>query len=203
MHDCTGMDAMDAKREMLMHTLATLAYRTAKAVERAPARYPDYDAGEGTRTPIQIVRHMADLLRQTRSLFVPGEPIPDPPAGNRWQDAVDDLRDAVHTLARELPESEVRVRMDGVEVTPEQILQGPLSDAITHAGQLAYLRRLAGSPIPSENFMRADVHRVLREWAAPRPGEPVAAAVEHAPPSHAADSAEAPVVHPRSPEMVG
>ncbi|HET6764768.1 MAG TPA: hypothetical protein VFH27_13880 [Longimicrobiaceae bacterium] len=182
---------MDAKREMLMHTLATLAYRTAKAVERAPARYPDFDAGEGTRTPIQILRHMADLLRQTRSLFVPGEPIQDPPEGHAWADAVDDLRDAIRTLARELPESQVRVRMDGVEVTAEQILQGPLSDAITHAGQLAYLRRLAGSPIPSENFMRADVHRVLREWTAPRPGH-AAAAPEREPEPSAAQTAEAP-----------
>jgi hypothetical protein len=196
-----AMDAMDAKREMLMHTLATLAYRTAKAVERAPARYPDFEAGEGSRTPLQILHHMADLLRQTRSLFVPGEPIPDPPPGNRWQDAVDDLRDAIRVLALEIPESEIRVRMDGVEVTPEQILQGPLSDAITHAGQLAYLRRLAGSPIPSENFMRADVHRVLREWTAPRPGETPRAAAAQTP--HADPQPPQPAARPVSAAVPG
>lgn len=27
---------------------------------------------------------------------------------------------------------------------------GPLSDAVTHAGDLAMLRRLAGSPVPAE-----------------------------------------------------
>jgi hypothetical protein len=31
-------------------------------------------------------------------------------------------------------------------VTPEVLLQGPFSDAMTHAGQLALLRRLSGSP---------------------------------------------------------
>ena len=169
---------MDPKREMLVHTLATLAYRTAKAVEGAPAGFGEFDAGEGTRTPFQLLRHMADLLRYARSLFVPGEPIQDPPAGpHRWQGAVDDLRDAIRALAVELPESEVRVRLEGVEVTPEQILQGPLSDALTHAGQLAYLRRLAGSPLPYENFMRADVHRFLDEWTAVAAEEPAGATV--------------------------
>ena len=42
-------------------------------------------------------------------------------------------------------------------ITDEQFLQGPLSDAMTHAGQLAMLRRLAGEPVPSENFIFARV----------------------------------------------
>lgn len=37
------------------------------------------------------------------------------------------------------------------------VLQGPLSDAMTHAGQLALLRRLAVSPIPPENFIVATI----------------------------------------------
>lgn len=55
-------------------------------------------------------------------------------------------------------------------ITDEQFLQGPLADAMTHAGQLAMLRRLAGSPVPSENFVFADVSclNVGREQAAPR-----------------------------------
>lgn len=36
-------------------------------------------------------------------------------------------------------------------------VQGPLSDAMTHAGQLAMLRRLHGSPVPPENFIEAHV----------------------------------------------
>jgi hypothetical protein len=156
---------MDPKREMLMHTLATLAYRTAKAVQGAPPGFGDFEAGEGTRTPTQVLRHMADLLRFARSLFVPNEPIADPPGdGHDFGAAVDGLRDAVCALALELPASDVRARLDGEQVRLEQILQGPLCDAMTHAGQLAYLRRLAGSPLSSENFLRADVHRVLRAW---------------------------------------
>lgn len=39
----------------------------------------------------------------------------------------------------------------------EQFLHGPLSDAMTHAGQLAMLRRMAGSPVASENFIFATI----------------------------------------------
>ena len=42
-------------------------------------------------------------------------------------------------------------------LTTDQLLQGPFSDAMTHAGQLAMLRRLAGAPVPSENFVLADI----------------------------------------------
>jgi hypothetical protein len=42
-------------------------------------------------------------------------------------------------------------------MSPERLLQGPFSDAMTHAGQLAMLRRLAGSPVPPENFIVAAI----------------------------------------------
>ena len=42
-------------------------------------------------------------------------------------------------------------------MTEERLLQGPFSDAMTHAGQLAMLRRFAGSPVAPENFIVADI----------------------------------------------
>ncbi len=45
--------------------------------------------------------------------------------------------------------------LDGM--TEERLLQGPFSDAMTHAGQLALLRRLAGAPVPPENFIVAEI----------------------------------------------
>jgi hypothetical protein len=43
------------------------------------------------------------------------------------------------------------------KISDEQFLQGPLADAMTHAGQLALLRRLFGAPVPPENFIFATV----------------------------------------------
>lgn len=41
--------------------------------------------------------------------------------------------------------------------TPEKLLQGPVADALNHIGQLAMLRRLAGSPIRGENYAMAEI----------------------------------------------
>ena len=39
----------------------------------------------------------------------------------------------------------------------EKIFQGPIADALTHVGQLATLRRLAGSGIRGESYFRAEI----------------------------------------------
>ena len=44
-----------------------------------------------------------------------------------------------------------------VAFAPELLLQGPVADALTHVGQMAMLRRLAGSPVRGENYLRADI----------------------------------------------
>ena len=54
--------AADPKRELLRHILATLAYRGGKAVRHAPAELAEFQAGEGVRTPGQILAHIGDLL---------------------------------------------------------------------------------------------------------------------------------------------
>ena len=50
------------KREMLRHTVATLAYRGGKAVLNAPANFNKFRVNETTRTPEEILAHIGDLL---------------------------------------------------------------------------------------------------------------------------------------------
>src|SRR6266404_6080960 len=56
------MNNSDPKREMLRYTIATLAYRGAKAVRGAPNSFASFPASETTRTPAQILAHICDLL---------------------------------------------------------------------------------------------------------------------------------------------
>src|SRR5207244_8282798 len=56
------MNNSDQKREMLRHTVATLAYRGAKAVRGADDSFASFRASETTRTPVQILAHIGDLL---------------------------------------------------------------------------------------------------------------------------------------------
>lgn len=58
------------------------------------------------------------------------------------------------------------------DLTEERVLQGPFSDAMTHAGQLAMLRRLFGDPVPPENFIVADISKDRIGAAQPDPTSP-------------------------------
>ena len=51
-----------------------------------------------------------------------------------------------------------------------KLFQGPVADALTHVGQIALLRRLAGGAVRGENYFKAEVAvgRVGAEQAAPR-----------------------------------
>jgi len=141
---------MDDKQELLRHFLAALAYRTQKALRGAPAGFGSFRAADGVRTPSQLVRHMTSVLGYARTFFVGGSYRPESlPSLN---DEIVRFHDMLEDLARHVEASELREGM-----TAERLLQGPLSDAMTHAGQLAMLRRLAGSPVPPENFIVADI----------------------------------------------
>jgi len=137
-------------RELLRHFLASLAYRTQKALRGAPDDFGELRVAPGVRTPRELVRHMTSVLGYARTLFLGGayetEPLPDLAAEvSRFHQMLEELA----ALLRE-----------GVEVsaTEQQLLQGPFADAMTHAGQLALLRRLHGSPVPAENFLKADIN---------------------------------------------
>jgi hypothetical protein len=51
---------MDEKRELLRHTVASLAYRAARVLEGAPEDFGHFE-GAG-RLPVQILAHMGDLF---------------------------------------------------------------------------------------------------------------------------------------------
>ena len=141
---------MDERRQMLRHFLAALAYRTQKALRDAPPEFASFRAAPKVRTPQELIRHMDSLMGYARTHFIGGSY--RPPEFADFGDAVAHFHEMVEDLARHL-EAGSPLR----EITPEALLQGPFSDAMTHAGQLAMLRRLAGSPVPPENFILAAI----------------------------------------------
>src|SRR5262245_47995889 len=56
------MSQANEARELLRHTVATLAYRGGKAVANAPEGFKDFSINETTRTPGKILAHIGDLL---------------------------------------------------------------------------------------------------------------------------------------------
>jgi hypothetical protein len=154
---------VDKTRELLRHFLAALAYRTQKALRGAPPAFGSFRAEAGVRTPAELVRHMTSVLGYSRTFFVGGRYWPDPLPSLEAE--VERFHETLADLARHL-EAGTPLQQG---LTPERLLQGPFSDAMTHAGQLAILRRLAGVPVAPENFIVAaiDGDRLGPEQAAP------------------------------------
>ncbi|HEY6249038.1 MAG TPA: hypothetical protein VI685_03705 [Candidatus Angelobacter sp.] len=150
---------------MLRHFLAAIAYRTQKALRGAPHSFAGFRAGTNVRTPHELIWHMTGVLGYARTVFQGGVWQPEKLATmdeevRRFHEVLADLG---RLLERESPRQ---------GITAEQLLQGPLADVMTHAGQLAMLRRLAGSPVPPENFMRARIQASNLGQDQPQPVAP-------------------------------
>jgi len=153
----------DPGRQLLRHTLATVAYRAAKALRGAPDRFATFHIGDKTRTPAQILAHLGDLfdwalsIAQGKQAWKDSTPLP-------WNAEIDRFFAAIQKFDDCLASSEP------LHGSIEGLFQGPVADALNHIGQIAMLRRLAGSPILGENYLKSDIvaGRVGPDQSAPR-----------------------------------
>ena len=155
--------ATTTSRQLLRHAVATVAYRGGKAVRGAPESFAEFKIGDKPRTPAQILAHIGDLYDWALSC-VKGKqewhnstPLPWPQEIQRFFKTLQAFDDY---LATDSP----------LGFAAEQVFQGAVADSLTHVGQIAMLRRLAGCPMKGENYFRADIAmgRVGEQQAAPR-----------------------------------
>jgi len=145
----TGL-ASNAKRELLRHLVATVAYRGGIAVSDAPDGFAVFRVAEGVRTPVEILAHIGDLLGGSLYLlkgemvYLASTPLP-------WSEEVSRFFSAVRELDSYLA-------TDGpLAYSAEKMIQGPVGDALTHVGQIVMLRRLAGRPVRVESYFTAEI----------------------------------------------
>jgi len=140
----------DGTLEMLRHTVATLAYRGAKAMRGAPAEFAEYRSAPDSRTPAEIVAHMGDLFDWALALCDGRhEWHNSPPLA--WDQGVARFFAALEAFDRRLSSGAP------LGFPAEKIFQGPIADALTHVGQIAMLRRLAGCKMRGENYFVAKI----------------------------------------------
>lgn len=142
------MSSSDPKRDLLRHSLATLAYRGAKPLRDPPATFADF-AGAG-RTPAQILAHLGDLLDWGLSMAA---------GAQQWHDSkpLSWNQEAERFFASLKKFDDYLASAEPLHAPVEKLFQGPVADALTHVGQLAMMRRLAGAPIPGENYFAAAI----------------------------------------------
>jgi hypothetical protein len=147
-----SVSSSDPKRELLRHAVATVAYRGGKAVRNAPAGFADFQAGEGTRTPGQILAHIGDLFDWALSIVMGRQtwhnstPLP-------WEQEVDRFFATLKKFDDYLASAEP------VQASIEKVFQGPVADALTHVGQIGILRRLAHGPVKGESYYEAEIEK--------------------------------------------
>lgn len=139
-----------ARREMLRHTVATLAYRGGKAIKDAPDGFAFFRSGETTRTPIAILSHIGDLLDWALGMARGDFKRPDSQS-RTWDEESERFFEGLKKFDDFLASGQA------VAVPPEKLFQGPVADALTHVGQINLLRRMAESPVRGENYFKAEI----------------------------------------------
>jgi len=141
---------MDEKRVMLRHTLATVAYRGGKAIRNAPSGFAECRAGETSRSAGEILAHVGDLYDWALGLAK---------GTHLWHDSKPMAWDLeVARFFSSLAAFDAYIAGEQPLGFPaEHLFQGPIADSLTHIGQIAMLRRLAGSPLLGENYFKADI----------------------------------------------
>jgi hypothetical protein len=141
----------DAERHFLRHMIATLAYRAGKAVRGAPDGFGEYRPDGAFNTPLAVLAHVADLI-EWACRWCDGDEetfrITEP---TTWDGDVARFFDALATLDARLASG------PPIAAPLERLFQAPIADALTHVGQIALLRRMAGAPVLGEAYRHAPI----------------------------------------------
>jgi hypothetical protein len=154
---------MDEKRALLRHMVATVAYRGGKAIRDAPASFASFSGDASDRTALKILAHIGDLYDWALTQATGAEAWSDSPPLD-WDRESERFFAALERFDAYLASGAP------LSAAPEKLFQGAIADSLTHIGQIAILRRLAGARMKSENYSRADIvaGRVGREQTIPK-----------------------------------
>ncbi|MBG7631847.1 MAG: hypothetical protein IZT56_15640 [Bacteroidetes bacterium] len=139
------------KNEYLRHTLATIDYRFQKSVKYRNTDFGDYALGKESRSPKEIINHMYFVLSST-TIYIQEERIQkEEPDKFDLELEIDRFDLEIKNLDKVLAENELDMNYS------KRLLQGPLSDILTHIGQISMLSRLNNNPIEWEDFSSSPI----------------------------------------------
>ena len=140
------------KNEFLRHTLSTIAYRFQKAMKKAEMDFGDFTLGKESRTPNEIINHMYHVLNSTRIFIVEERILKELPEKLNLKLEIDRFNFELKNIDYVLVDNDLGINYS------KRLLQGPLSDILTHIGQISMLSRLYGNPITGEDYSCAGAH---------------------------------------------
>ena len=139
------------RNEYIRHTLATIYYRFRKSVKYRNTDFGDYVLGKESRSPKEIINHMYFVL-SSATIYIQEERIQmDEPDTLDLESEIDRFNLEVENLDKVLAKRELDKNFS------KRLLQGPLSDILTHIGQISMLSRLNNNPIEWEDFSSSPI----------------------------------------------
>ena len=139
------------QNEYLRHTLSTIQYRFQKSVSLVKSDFGKFAIGKGSRTPNEIISYMCNLVKWTRDFINEETYIEKDSVKLELSSEVQRFDSEIRKLDDLLIEKEIDIYLT------KKLIQGPLSDILTHIGQIAMLSRMYGKPIKGENFSAAEI----------------------------------------------
>lgn len=138
------------EKTLMRHLLATIGFRASKVIREVPEHFPHADLGKGVRTPLELLYHINDVLWMAYTLAQGRERVHL--TRRSWTEEVDRFYEMLEKLDALFCE-----RFPEDEKTLLTLVQGPLTDAATHIGQLAMISRLAGEPVERVSYVQSEV----------------------------------------------
>lgn len=138
--------------QLMRHFLATIAFRFQRSIAGSKAEFGDFQPGNGIRSPKILLNHMRNVLEFANAKLMDRERIAEDELN--WEAEISGFLDALKEMDqifKDMPENQNLM---------QRMMQGPLSDVLTHVGQLSMLRRMYGEPIPGINFFVADIRNL-------------------------------------------
>ncbi len=135
--------------QLILHLIATIKYRFDYAISNANVEYYQLNIGKGTRTPLEIIHHMRGLMYYSAKVIT-GDRTPMADITS-WQEELRLFYESI-AMVKDVLSQNTLLPEDYLKLT-----QGPLSDALTHIGQLSMMSRLNDNPIPKQNFVHAKI----------------------------------------------
>ncbi|WP_237274451.1 hypothetical protein [Tenacibaculum ovolyticum] len=139
------------KNEYLRHTLATINYRFQKSIKYRNTEFGDFSLGKQSRSPKEIINHMYFVLYST-TIYIKEERIQtEEPEKYDLELEINRFNLEIENLDKVLAKNELDINYS------KKLLQGPLSDILTHIGQISMLSRLNNNPIEPEDFSSSEI----------------------------------------------
>ena len=139
------------KNELLRHTLSTIAYRFQKSVSSANEDFGNFRAAEDSRTAVEIINHIFDIINKTKVFIKDDRFDKSLPIQLDFKSEIDRFHNTLQELDFLLSETELEIDYS------KKLIQGPLSDVLSHIGQIALMSGLDGNKIKGENFSSAKI----------------------------------------------